>query len=157
VNIAIDVPVDVPIHIPVDVAIDVAIRAVEVAAVRYVAASTEIAAIYPVMHAAAAMHASTTAMRAAATVARSPAAPCADLKEQTIVHPRGGGPRSVHFDCLRLRRCEAQQRCDRDPSADRSESVHRFPPLSQRAENGRLCRMSCRWNDASRFPSAARG
>jgi hypothetical protein len=84
------------------------------------------AAVHP---ASAAVHPAAAAMHASAAVARSPsAAPASNLKEQTIVHLSGGGPRSVQFNCLRLRRCEAQQRCDRDPSADRSWSLHDVPP-----------------------------
>jgi hypothetical protein len=67
------------------------------------------AAVHPAS-ASAAVHPASPAMHAAAaTVARSSAAaPAPNLKEQTIVHLRGGGPRSVHLDRFRLRRCEAQ-------------------------------------------------
>jgi hypothetical protein len=79
--------------------------------------------------ASAVVHPPSAAMHAAATVARSSAAaPAPNLKEQTIIHLSGDGSRSVQFNCLRLRRCKAQQRCDRDPPADRSWSLHDVPP-----------------------------
>jgi hypothetical protein len=108
------------------------------------------------MHAAAAMHSATAAMRSAsamavaAAVARSPAA---NLKEQTVVQPRGGGARSVHFDGFGLRRREAQQCCDRDPSADRSESSHGGPPLRGVLKMAAFVISS----HASRFRLVARG
>jgi hypothetical protein len=86
------------------------------------------AAVHPTS---AAVHPASTAMHAAAAaVARSSsaAAPAPNLKEQTIIHLSGDGSRSVQFNCLRLRRCKAQQCCDRDPSADRSWSLHDVPP-----------------------------
>jgi hypothetical protein len=87
------------------------------------------AAVHPAS-ASAAVHPASPAMHAAAaTVARSSAAaPAPNLKEQTIIHLSGNGSRSVQFNCLRLRRCKAQQCCDRDPSADRSWSFHSIPP-----------------------------
>jgi hypothetical protein len=108
--------------------------AIEIAAVHSVMhASAPVHPASAAMHATAAVHPAPTAMHAAPAMARAAAAaPAADLNDRTVVQLSGGAPRAVQFDGLRLRRCEAQQRCDRDPSADQSESFHGVPPRPAR-------------------------
>jgi hypothetical protein len=69
---------------------------------------------------AAAMHAAAVARVASSRVAAS----SANLHEQTVVESRGRIPTSVDFDGFGLRRREAQERCDRNPSAGLSETFH---------------------------------
>jgi hypothetical protein len=88
------------------------------------------------MGAASVMHA---AAMPAASVAHAAAASSANLNKQAVVKLSCGGSRSDHFDGFRLRRGEADEGCDCDPSADRSQSSHGVPPLRGRAENRRLC------------------
>ena len=87
---------------------------------RDVAASIEVAAVHSMVHAAA-VRASAAVHTPTAVAMRAAAASSANLNDQTVVQLRDGVSRSVDFDCFRLRGCETQQRCDRDPSADRSE------------------------------------
>jgi hypothetical protein len=96
------------------------------------------------MHSApAAVHPASAAMHAAATVARSSAAaPAPNLKDQTIIHLRGGGPRSVHLDRFRLGRCEAYQCSDRYRPTDWADSFHSVPPRAKRStENADVVRL----------------
>jgi hypothetical protein len=69
---------------------------------------------------------------ATAAAVTSAAASAANMNEETVVQPRGGGPRSVYLDGFGLRRREAKQCCDRDPSADRSKPSHGVSPVPAR-------------------------
>jgi hypothetical protein len=84
----------------------------------------------------AAMHAA-----AVARVAASVAASSANLNDRTVIRLRGGGARSVQFDCFRLGGCETQQRRDRDPSGDRSGSLHGVTPLRGALKMAAFCDM----------------